>query len=220
MSINVSKEIVMREVSSIKPYIRNPRKNDKTVEQLVKIIPVVGFNQPILIDKNGVIVKGHARFTAALRLGMQEVPCIISEADDEQNKLDRITDNKISELSEWVNDELLHELDSLNINIDLDGLGLPKIDFEELEFNPMEVGGETAETPENGSGEPSEDLKAKYAEFMRKQEEQRQAQVEKQLEKAEAHVGEPPVQKRKYFKVVCEKCGHEMFVRADEVIEI
>jgi len=220
MNINVSKEIIMREVSSIKPYVRNPRKNEKTVEQLVKIIPVVGFNQPILIDKNGVIVKGHARFTAALRLGMQEVPCIISQADDEQNKLDRITDNKISELSEWVNDELLHELDSLNIDIDLDGLGLPKIDFEELEFNPMEMDDNGAETPENGSEGLSEDLKAKYKEFMRKQEEQRQAQVEKQLEKAEAHVAEAPVQKRQYFKVVCEKCGHEMFVRADEVIEI
>ena len=220
MSIEVSKEIVMKPVNEIKPYVRNPRKNDKTVEQLVKIIPVVGFNQPILIDKRGVIVKGHARFSAALKLGMSEVPCIISTADDEQNKLDRITDNKISELSEWVNEELLHELDSLNIDIDLDGLGLPKIDFEELEFNPMEAGGESGETPENGSGELSEDLKAKYEEFLRKQEEQRQAQVEKQIEKAEAQVAEPPVQKRQYFKVVCEKCGHTMFVRADEVMEV
>lgn len=217
--INVSKEIVMRKVSEVKPYIRNPRKNDKTVEQLVKIIPVVGFNQPILIDKHGVIVKGHARFTAALRLGMDEVPCIISEADDEQNKLDRITDNKISELSEWVNDELLHELDSLNIDIDLDGLGLPSIDFDELEFNPMEYAEETPQTPAGASEGLSEDLKAKYEEFLRKQEEQRQAQVERQIEKAEEKAAEPPVPKRQYYKVICEKCGHVMFVRADEVIE-
>lgn len=218
--INVSKEIVMRKVSEIKPYIRNPRKNDKTVEQLVKIIPVVGFNQPILIDKQGVIVKGHARFNAALKLGMEEVPCIVSQADDEQNKLDRITDNKISELSEWVNDELLHELDSLNIDINLDGLGLPKIDFEALDFSPDEFVDETPQGAVEGSQGPSEDLKAKYEEFLRKQEEQRQAQVEKQLERAEAKAMEPPVQKRQYYKVVCEECGHTMFVRADEVIEV
>lgn len=218
--INVSKEIVMRKVSEIKPYIRNPRKNDKTVEQLVKIIPVVGFNQPILIDKHGVIVKGHARFCAALKLGMDELPCIISQADDEQNKLDRITDNKISELSEWVNDELLHELDSLNIDIDLDGLGLPKMDFEELEFNPMEEPDDEPQADQSGAQGISEDLKAKYEEFMRRQEEQRQKQVEKQLEKAEEQVMEAPVQKRQYYKVICEKCGHTMFVRADEVIEV
>ena len=220
MNIEVSKEIVMKPINEVKPYVRNPRKNDKTVEQLVKIIPVVGFNQPILIDKKGVIVKGHARFSAALKLGMTEVPCIVSQADDEQNKLDRITDNKISELSEWVNDELLHELDSLNIQVDLDGLGLPKIDFEALEFNPMEDIPAEDKSPSGGSQGLSEDLKAKYAAFLARKDQQEQARVEKQLEKAEAHVGEVPVQKRKYFKVVCEKCGHEMFVRADEVMEI
>jgi len=214
--INVSKEITMKKVSEVKPYIRNPRKNERTVEQLVKIIPVVGFNQPILIDRNGVIVKGHARFTAALRLGMTEVPCIISQADDEQNKLDRITDNKISELSEWVNDELLHELDSLNIDIDLDGLGLPKIDFDELEFNPIEDKGEDGNGEIGESEGRSDDLKKKYEEFLQKQ----QAQVEKKIEKAEEKIAEPQVAKKQYFKVVCEKCGHEMFVRADEVIEI
>ena len=220
MNIEVSKEIVMRKVSEVKPYVRNPRRNDKTVEQLVKIIPVVGFNQPILIDKNGVIVKGHARFSAALKLGMTEVPCIVSQADDEQNKLDRITDNKISELSEWVNDELLHELDSLNIDIDLDGLGLPEIALDGPEFDPAQEYYDDTKTPEGGSQELSEALKAKYEEFMRVQEAQKQAQMEKQLERAQERVADVPVPKRQYFKVVCEKCGHAMFVRADEVMEI
>lgn len=218
--INVSKEIVMRKVSEVKPYIRNPRKHDKTVEALCKIIPVVGFNQPILIDKHGVIIKGHARFTAALRLGMSEVPCIVSEADDEQNKLDRLSDNKISELSEWLDDELLHELDGLNIDFDLSSVGLPQVDLDAPDFAPMDDMQETEETPENGAGELSEALRAKYEEFIRQQEQKQQAQVEKQIERVEAGMAEAPVQKRKYFKVVCEKCGHEMFVRADEAKEI
>ena len=94
--MNVSKEIVMMPISKVKPYVRNPRKNDKTVKLLVDIIPKVGFNVPIVVDKNGVIVKGHARFTAAIRLGMTEVPCIVTDADEEAIKLDRIADNKIS----------------------------------------------------------------------------------------------------------------------------
>ena len=65
----VSKKIVMKPINEVKPYIRNPRKNEKTVKLLVDIIPKVGFNVPLVIDKNGIIVKGHARFAAALQLG-------------------------------------------------------------------------------------------------------------------------------------------------------
>jgi len=61
--IMVEKQIVMKKLSEVKPYIRNPRKNDKTVELLCKIIPKVGFNVPLVIDEKGIIVKGHARFT-------------------------------------------------------------------------------------------------------------------------------------------------------------
>ncbi len=60
--MEVVNKIVMKKLNEIKPYFKNPRKNDKTVEMLVKVIPQVGFNVPILIDKDGVIVKGHARY--------------------------------------------------------------------------------------------------------------------------------------------------------------
>lgn len=103
----------MKKLTEIKPYVRNPRENDITVDKLVKIIPQVGFNVPLVLDKNGIIVKGHARFRAGIRLGMEEFPCIISEASDEQNKLDRISDNRVSEFSEWVMDALKEELDEL-----------------------------------------------------------------------------------------------------------
>lgn len=56
---------------------------------------------PIVIDKNNVVVKGHARLKAAKRLGMEEVPCIVSDASEEVIKADRIADNKIQELSSW-----------------------------------------------------------------------------------------------------------------------
>ena len=118
--MEIVKQIVMKKISEVKPYVRNPRKNDKTVNLLVEIIPKVGFNVPLVIDRNGVIVKGHARYAAAIRLGMEEVPCVVTDADEETIKLDRLADNRISEFSEWVNDELLHELDMLNLDFDFD----------------------------------------------------------------------------------------------------
>ncbi len=122
--MNNKLDVVWLNTDTIKPYNRNARYNDETVQKLVEIIPRVGFNQPIVIDKNNVIVKGHSRWKAAVRLGMEKVPCIVSENDDETNKLDRLADNKIQEFSKW-NDELLAtELASLNIDdIDMTDFG-------------------------------------------------------------------------------------------------
>ncbi len=103
-------KIVYKKIHEIKPYARNPRVNNKTVDELCKMIPKVGFNVPLVIDQNGVIIKGHARFKAAIRLGMTELPCIISEADGETNKLDRIADNRVIEFSEWDRNKLFEEI--------------------------------------------------------------------------------------------------------------
>lgn len=51
-------DIVMKPVNEIIPYWRNPRRNDKTVDALVPVIQKYGFNVPIVVDKNGVVVKG------------------------------------------------------------------------------------------------------------------------------------------------------------------
>lgn len=111
-------KIVMISPEKLKPYFRNPRNNDKTVEALVKIIPRVGFNVPIVVDKNMVIIKGHSRWNASRILGLKEVPVIISEASEEQNNKDRILDNAIHELTEWDYDKLKVELDLTGVDVD------------------------------------------------------------------------------------------------------
>ena len=111
-------EIVMLKVEDIKPYFRNPRNNDKTVEALVKIIPRVGFNVPIVVDRDLVIIKGHSRWNASRILGLEEVPCIISSASEEQNNKDRILDNAIHELTEWDYEKLRVELDLTGVKLD------------------------------------------------------------------------------------------------------
>ena len=161
--MEIVNQIVMKKISEVKPYVRNPRKNDKTVNLLVEIIPKVGFNVPLVIDRNSIIVKGHARYAAAIRLGMEEIPCVVTDADEETIKLDRLADNRISEFSEWINDELLHEIDMLNLDFDFDleslGFPAPSDDFDaDALFDDGVV------------GESEEDRRARYQAYLDKTE--------------------------------------------------
>lgn len=102
----------VKEISllQIKPYWRNARKNDKTVEALKQSIKDYGFNQPLVLDKDNVIITGHARYKALMQLGYDKAPCINLDLDDRKAKAYRIADNKTHELTIWDNDELLVEL--------------------------------------------------------------------------------------------------------------
>ena len=216
--IRVENQIVMRKISEIKPYVRNPRRNDKTVELLCKIIPKVGFNVPLVVDEDGIIVKGHARFTAAIRLGMQEVPCIVSHADPDAIRADRIADNKISEFSEWVNEELMHEIDMIDFDFDFTELGFPSVSFDDIpaadEF--------AAEFESKSKSEISDEEKKKlYQEFLEKQAQESAVEVQMTTKEAiskaasgQKEIASPPP---KYYKVICEKCGHVMFVRQGDI---
>lgn len=212
--MEIVNKIVMKKLSEIKPYVRNPRKNTKTVDLLVDIIPKVGFNVPIVIDKKGIIVKGHARYCAAIRLNMEKVPCVITEADEETIKLDRLTDNRISEFSQWVDEELLHELDSLNLDydIDLDSFGFELPDFDIPDEDSFEA----------GDGESDEDRKRRYEEYLEQMSREEpkgteivsQAQIDRAKEAKQSIAQAPP----KYYKVVCEHCGHIMFLKEDSAV--
>lgn len=84
------------------PYERNTKKHDKTqINNVAESIKQYGFVQPIVIDKNNVVVIGHCRLLAAKQLKMKEVPCVcVEDLTDEQIKALRIVDNKSNE-SEW-----------------------------------------------------------------------------------------------------------------------
>ncbi len=135
--MQVVNEIVMKGINEIKPYFRNPRINEETVNKLVDLLPKVGFNVPIVIDKQGIIIKGHARYTAAIRIGMEQVPCIISEADEEAIKLDRIADNRISEFSQWDLEQLRHELNILTLDTAILDFKLPSLEELAVDNNTL-----------------------------------------------------------------------------------
>lgn len=123
-------KIVMMRLADIKPYAKNPRKNDQAVDAVANSIREFGFKVPIVIDAKHEIVAGDTRYKAAQKLGMDEVPCII--ADDltpAQVKAFRLADNKVGELAGWDFDALQIELD--NISIDMDQFGFGEISFPE-----------------------------------------------------------------------------------------
>lgn len=114
--------IKMVEVRKIIPYENNPRHNSRAIKPLCESIRRFGFKVPIVLDRDNVIVCGHTRLKAALKLGMKEVPCVI--ADDltpEQIKAFRLVDNKTAELSQWNTEALDRELEILGEA--MEGLG-------------------------------------------------------------------------------------------------
>ena len=106
-------EIVTKEITDIKPYEKNPRKNEHAVQYVKESIKQFGFKVPIVIDKNGVIVAGHTRYKAAKELEIDHIPCVIADdLTDEQIKAFRLADNKVAEWSEW-------DIDLLSFCMDL-----------------------------------------------------------------------------------------------------
>lgn len=210
--ISVEKQVIIKALSEIKPYEKNPRRNDKTVELLCKVIPKVGFNVPIVIDSEGVIVKGHARYLAATKLGMTEVPCIVSHADAEAIRADRIADNKVSEFSEWVNEELMHEVDMLDLEYDLSDMGLPRVSYDDIpSIDDFNVSGEEVDT----SNISEEDRQKMYAEFLEKQARENAVEVqmtsEHSIKAATMKQAHTPKEQKNYGKCICKKCGNVMY---------
>lgn len=121
--MNSSIEIVMRKIGELKPYENNPRHNDMAVDAVAASIQQFGFKNPVIIDKDGVIVAGHTRYKAAKKLEITDIPCISADdLSDEQIKAFRLADNKTAELAEWDEDLLGKEMQGI-INIDMSQFG-------------------------------------------------------------------------------------------------
>lgn len=108
-------------IDSIRPYERNPRKNEQAVPPLKESIKNFKFSQPITVDGEGVVIIGHTRLLAAKALEMKEVPIIRrTDLTKAQVKALRLADNKIQEKSGWDFDFLDQELKELEESFDTD----------------------------------------------------------------------------------------------------
>ena len=109
-------------IGEIVPYSKNAKKHDKRqIDNVAESIRQYGFVQPVVIDRDGVIVIGHCRVLAAKKLGMESVPCVcVDDLTPEQVNALRLVDNKTNE-SDW--------------DMDLLSMELPEIDLSSFDFD-------------------------------------------------------------------------------------
>ena len=111
-------------IKEIVPYARNAKKHDKRqIDNVAESIRQYGFVQPVVIDRDGVIVIGHCRVLAAKKLGMEAVPCVcVDDLTPEQVNALRIVDNKSAE-------------DGAAWDFDMLSMELPEIDLSAFDFD-------------------------------------------------------------------------------------
>lgn len=132
MEIKTFERAEMIPMKKIRPYWRNPRKNEDTVEALKSSIQEFGYRVPIVVDEQMVIISGHARYKALDQLGYTEALCIISDMSPEEAKEFRLIDNKISELSTWDLESLKRELEQIEQIEELTELGFKEFEIQAL----------------------------------------------------------------------------------------
>lgn len=204
-------------LSEIFPYYDNPRDDSNAVEPTKESIKRFGYVKPILVDKAGVIIAGHTRYLAAFQLGMEFVPVVYSDMDDEKAKKYRILDNKLAEKSSFAEDQLLEELRSMEepsemqafffedisqmLSSSLDSINQQAEEYGGFQEDYSQVEGENFEAPTVDSDETNEGDTSDEEEDPAKD-----LFVLKEREDG-SH----------YMKVVCPYCGNVETIEIEEV---
>lgn len=131
--------------NKLTPYKKNAKTHPETqIKKIINSINTYGFRNPIryiLHNKKKLIIAGHGRQTAAIKMGLKEVPAIKLDMSYEQALPYMIADNKTAE-SPW-DEALLHEifLELESMDVDLDATGFEVEDREmihNIDNNPRE----------------------------------------------------------------------------------
>jgi DNA modification methylase len=144
-------KIEIADINSIKPYENNPRKlKDLAIKKVAMSLKEYGFRQPIVVDKDRIIVVGHTRFRASKKLGFKEVPITIADnLTTEQINAYRIADNRTAEESEWDNELLKMEIKDLEAkDFKLDLLGFNEDQLNDILFEEKQGLTDEDEVPE------------------------------------------------------------------------
>ena len=108
-------ELKKLKLTEIKPYGKNPRKNDGAVDAVAESIKQCGYCSPIVVDENYEVLAGHTRLKALKKLGRKECEVVVKEGlTEEQKQKYRILDNKTGEFAEWDLDVLQEQLKDLD----------------------------------------------------------------------------------------------------------
>ena len=195
-------------LSEIFPYYDNPRDNTNAVEPTKESIKRFGFVKPILVDKAGVIICGHTRYVASYQLGIEFVPVVYSDMDDEMAKKYRILDNKLAEKSSFDEDQLLEELRSMWVPADMQAFFFEDINhmlnfsFDSINQHAEEYGGfqdDYSQVEEENFEAPSNEEACESEESSSDEEEDPAKDLFVLKEREDGS---------HYMKVVCPYCGN------------
>lgn len=124
-------EIKQLELKDLIPYANNPRKK-QAIDKVASSIKEFGWQQPIVVDEEMVIVVGHTRYQAAQKLGLDKVPVQIATGlTDAQIKAYRLLDNRANQDALWDDDMLkieVQDIDKMDIDLALTGFDEKELD--------------------------------------------------------------------------------------------
>ena len=139
-------ELKKLKLTEIKPYGKNPRKNDGAVDAVAESIKQCGYCSPIVVDENYEVLAGHTRLKALKKLGRKECEVVVKDGlTEEQKQKYRILDNKTGEFAEWD----FNVLDALLPSLDFDGFDFG---FEVPNVSPDDFG-DSFSLPDGDKGE-------------------------------------------------------------------
>lgn len=153
------------------PYGKNAKQHPPAqIEKIANSILRFGWQQPIVVDRNKVVIIGHGRLAAAKELKQKKVPVVYADnlSDDDVKAL-RLADNKLNE-SEWIENLLAEELAELDIaGIDMSQFGFENVaDLDEI-ANPYTKTVNIPQYEPTGEDPPIDQLvdKSKTAELLK-----------------------------------------------------
>jgi hypothetical protein len=161
-------KVQLVELNQIKPYTRNPRKRTQdAIARLAASIKRYGWQQPIVVDRDFVVIIGHGRLEAAQLLGHKRVPVVVAkDLTPEKARALRLADNRLNRDSDWnmaLLTQEIEELRGLDIPLEMaaftdDDLKRIADDMDEASLEQLagEAGGEPVgghpDSPEEGAG--------------------------------------------------------------------
>lgn len=125
---------VMVPVAALRPWVKNPRKNDPAVDSVAASIKRFGFGAPIVARlEDGEVIAGHTRLKAAIRLGLASVPVRYLDLSPEEARAYALADNKLGEAAEWDTVALVDVIRELGASgTPLEGLGWGGEDLDKM----------------------------------------------------------------------------------------
>lgn len=157
MSMDTSATLEVEEtpLEQIKPYEGNPRRiTQRAINAVAYSLEKYGWRQPIVVDRDHVIIVGHTRFAAAQKLGWETAPVHVSQMSDEDAKAYRLVDNRAAEYSTWDEDKLALEAREFPTEM-VDDL-FPDLDLEVENLEAISVTNEDVEKAEEKISSPPE----------------------------------------------------------------